>query len=191
MKTSHRRPSILMPLLWTGRILSYAGFRAGNLVSPREELERIQVVDFMADRRGAEERLAKVRQALRLIGRSDASELVRIQRYLRRIMIMHSLGDSNGWYWHDLRACFLDRGFVIETAPERISLTIVHEAAHARIRRAGIHMEPANRARVEVICSKSALRWARKLEDTQILAEARRRREYWETRSGMHESVGN
>jgi hypothetical protein len=63
-------------------------------------------------------------------------------------------------------------------------MTLVHEATHARIAKAGITYKQALRARIERLCVEEEAAFADKLpQGQQLAADARRRLEekWWET----------
>jgi hypothetical protein len=66
-----------------------------------------------------------------------------------------------------VRACLLDERFVLAdtTDTEIVAAGIVHEATHARLWHRGIRYDEAVRPRVEGICMRRELAFARKLPD--------------------------
>jgi hypothetical protein len=111
---------------------------------------------------------AKVTRALDLIAERDARRLARIQRDVRVIC-----GDLAGYsHWYDpLRLMVLVWPAVFPTRVEDVALTIVHEATHARIYRAGIAYDEDARARIEAVCVGQEATFARLLPDGESLAE--------------------
>lgn len=53
--------------------------------------------------------------------------------------------------------------------PEEIALIIIHEATHARLTRLGIGYDEAIRSRVEAICHRRELSFAKLLDDDQAI----------------------
>jgi hypothetical protein len=64
-----------------------------------------------------------------------------------------------------LRACVLDERFVLAetTQPEEIAVVIVHEATHARLENLGIGYDDGQRDRIEAICVRRELAFAKRL----------------------------
>lgn len=73
-----------------------------------------------------------------------------------------------------LRACLLDERFVLDEASDAptIAAVIVHEATHARLWHCGIGYEEQLRSRVEAICLRRELAFARTLQDGRGVREA-------------------
>ncbi len=62
-------------------------------------------------------------------------------------------------------------------------MTLVHEATHARVYRAGIRYLPRNRRRIEQICVRAEIDFATQLPDATLLADEARHAletEWWE-----------
>jgi len=116
--------------------------------------------------------LCRVEEALRLIKIYDRLRYDRLVRDLERVwvrMVPGALGRFNS----SLRACELDRGFVLaETSlPELIATAIVHEATHARLMCCGIGYGEDLRARVERVCFRRELAFAAKLPNGERIRE--------------------
>jgi hypothetical protein len=120
----------------------------------------------------AESVLRRVQEALDLIKSYDRMRYDRITRDLARVWVRTLFG-ALGQYNKLLAACELDVRFVLAatTAPEMIAATIVHEATHARLMRCGISYEEKLRPRVEAVCFRRELAFAKKLPDGEQVRE--------------------
>lgn len=95
--------------------------------------------------------LSKIEEALRLIRERDPRRYARLTRDLESVWVV-LLAGALGQFQHRDWTCELDERFVAEASVERVALTIVHEATHARLWRRGFRYEPEIRHRVEAIC---------------------------------------
>jgi hypothetical protein len=114
----------------------------------------------------AEAVLQRVEAALGLIKTWDRPRYNRLTRDLDRIWVRR-IASGAGHLDHRLWACILDERFVLaeSTDAEMIAGAIVHEAVHARLDRGGFDYEEDQRERVEAICNRRMLAFARKLPD--------------------------
>src|SRR5258708_5937554 len=110
--------------------------------------------------------LGRVVDALCLIKTHDPHRYNRILRDLDRLWVRPVPG-ARGRYNVSLRACELNRRFVLDEASELIAATIVHEATHARLWHCGFGYEEGVRARVENVCARRELAFAAKLPSRQ------------------------
>jgi hypothetical protein len=122
--------------------------------------------------KNAEEVMRRVEEALRLIKRYDQRRYKRIISDLDRVWVRLVPG-ALGRYVHTHRTCELDERFVLAEAslPEVIAATIVHEATHARLWRCGIGYAENIRGRVEAVCFRRELAFARKLPNGEHVRE--------------------
>ena len=122
----------------------------------------------------------RVEEALRVIKQHDPLRYKRLLRDLRRVWVLR-LPEVRGSYNQALGACQLDSTYVLGegTAPEEIASTIVHEATHARLMSCGIGYEEGLRSRVETVCSRRELAFARKLPDGRLVREKAQRSLAW------------
>jgi hypothetical protein len=74
---------------------------------------------------------------------------------------------------NELQMCILDRDYFCrdDVSASRMALTIVHEATHARLCNLKIKYTEDIRDRVEQICIKSEIAFAKRLPDGQKLVE--------------------
>jgi hypothetical protein len=125
--------------------------------------------------------LRRVEKALRLIQTYDQLRYNRLRRDLERVWIRDipgAIGSYNKW----LRACTLDRDFVVAegSSPELIASTIVHEATHARLDLCGIDYKEELRSRIEAVCFRREIAFAKKLPDGEhVRAQAARSLEFY------------
>lgn len=116
--------------------------------------------------------LSRMEQALGLIKEFDFLRYNQIVRDLDRVWVRH-LPSNIAHFDYSLRACVLDARFVLAetTEPEIIAAVIVHEATHARLWRCGIGYDEALRARVEAICVRREIAFAKRLPNGQHVRE--------------------
>ena len=116
--------------------------------------------------------LRRVEEALGVIKLYDRLRYNRITRDLERVWVRTLFG-NDAQYSHAMRACQLDVRFVVAatSSPAIIAAIIVHEATHARILNRGIRYEEAIRERVEAVCVRRELAFARRLSDGREVRE--------------------
>jgi len=108
--------------------------------------------------------LRRVEDALAIVRRYDGLRYARVLRDLDRIWI-RLLPTGAAQYSPVLRACVLDERFVLAntTDSELIAAVIVHEATHARLWETGFRYEEVIRERIEAVCFRRELAFARDL----------------------------
>lgn len=122
----------------------------------------------------------KVDAALALLAAHDPLRYGYLRRDVRRIWVT-GLPAATAQYLAELGMCVLDFDYVAAaaTTPEHVAQTLVHEGAHARLRRAGFGYGEAVRARVERVCVGQEAALARKLPGgAALVADAEARLEY-------------
>lgn len=114
----------------------------------------------------AEAVMGRVEAALRLIETHDLQSHRRLARDLDRVWV-RLLTTGVAQYDPRLGACLLDERFVLAEGTDisHIAAAIVHEAAHARLWRYGFGYDEAVRTRIEAICLRREVSFARKLPD--------------------------
>jgi hypothetical protein len=132
-------------------------------------VDGIWVGSFTSD---AEPSIQRIVDALRLIERCAPLHHRRIKNNLARIWV-HLVPHGAGCYLHSLNACLLDERKVASesTTVEWIASAIVHEATHARLEKLGIRYQEAVRQRIERICARRELDFARHLSGVDALLE--------------------
>ena len=125
--------------------------------------------------RTGEPSIQRIEDALRLIERCAPLHYRRIKNNLARIWV-HLVPHGAGCYLHSLNACLLDERIVTSetTTVEWIASAIVHEATHARLEKLGIRYDEALRQRIERICARRELDFARHLSGVDALQERSR-----------------
>jgi hypothetical protein len=125
----------------------------------------------------SEPALQRVEAALQLIDRCAPLHYRRVKNSLSRIWVT-LVPHGAGCYLHSLNACLLDERVVASenTTLEWIASAIVHEATHARLEKRGIRYDEAVRHRIERICARRELDFARNLSGVDALHEEITRR---------------
>jgi hypothetical protein len=128
----------------------------------------------------SEPALQRVEAALRLIDRSAPLHYRRVKNSLSRIWVT-LVPHGAGCYLHSLNACLLDERVVVSetTTLEWIASAIVHEATHARLEKRGIRYDETVRHRIERICIRRELNFARHLSGIDALQKEISQRLDW------------
>lgn len=100
--------------------------------------------------------LGRFESALTLIAEVEPLRFRRLQSDVKRFLITDT---TSSRYLRLTRTCVLPVGRVLESSRERLALTIVHEATHARIARAGVLPTVDKQARIEQRCVKEEIRF--------------------------------
>jgi hypothetical protein len=116
--------------------------------------------------------LQRVEAALRLVKAYDRTRYNRLRRDLDRIWV-RLLTDGCAQFSPAWRACLIDERFVLAetTDTQLIAAAIVHEATHARLWHRGIGYEEDQRQRVEAVCLRRELAFARRLPGSERVRE--------------------
>jgi hypothetical protein len=115
---------------------------------------------------------SKIDQAFNLICEFDSLRYHQIKRNVKRIWI--SVLPVNYAEWmDDLQMCVIDKDYLLrnDVAVSEIAQTIVHEATHARLCKLKIKYTEDVRGRVERICVKSEIAFAKRLPNGQKSVE--------------------
>ncbi|HKS63154.1 MAG TPA: hypothetical protein VJT13_15740 [Xanthobacteraceae bacterium] len=117
--------------------------------------------------------LRRIEQALGLIKSHDPVRYRRLLRDVKRIWVGLTFS-GYAEYEHALLACKLDERIVADetVSHEEIASAIVHEATHARLTNCGIGYDEPVRHRVESICLRREIAFARRLPDGGAIEEA-------------------
>ena len=112
----------------------------------------------------------KIDQALNLISKFDSRSYFRIQRDVKKIWVSATPPYYAEWI-DEFQMCILDREYICrpDVSPAEIASTIIHEATHARLGRAKINYKEETPNRVERICFKSEMAFAKRLPDGEQL----------------------
>jgi hypothetical protein len=127
----------------------------------------------------------KVERALRAIRDYDPPRFAHIMRDVPRIWIGPIPNYARGQWIDELRLCMLRDSFVgdDEVSDAYVAALIVHEGTHARVARAGISFSEEIRPRVERLCIKSQIDFARRHPEggslVQLFEENLQRSDDW------------
>ena len=137
----------------------------------RREMQGILVSAFTEKAKRAVA-LERVAAAVELIRRYDPAGFRRVQRGVRRILVSWLPG-TWGEYQSEIDLCVLHDEHVVapETSIAAIASTVVHEATHARLIRAGVPYDENLRPRVERICFRAERAFGRRLPDGHDVVE--------------------
>ena len=153
--------------------MSWLGARALALVervmlatSEHRELFGVPVYVFLRDQDASEHVFTRVSGALGCLREFDDRRLVRLRKDIRLIWVRRLYGFL-GQFNPQLAACELDENYVLRlaTTPEILASTIVHEATHAHLAKRGVRTTAAARPRIERLCHRAELAFARRLPD--------------------------
>lgn len=125
-----------------------------------------------------QEVLDKISGALELLEKHMPAWFSRMRRDIREIAVSGMMEEGEIGRWDEAsRICMIDCRHASNDEPESIAATIVHEATHARLLRAGIGYGERIRRRVEMVCTRAMLRFLGRLPATvlrdRIIAEQR------------------
>ena len=114
----------------------------------------------------SEDILHRVEQALLLIKTHDHRRYDRLRRDLVRVWV-HLLSGEIGCFNAALRACEIDPRFVLRSSitPSDVAAVITHEATHARLEQCGIRYSKDRRHRIEGVCYRQEIVFAKRLPD--------------------------
>lgn len=165
------RPDMSHPIRST---LATWSTRLGFALSSARRYQGVDVRIFLP---GPEREISfeKVHFTLALISQYSPPRFRQLGRDLRGIWITETAGNL-AEYHHPEGLCLLDRAYVSQPdiTASHVAATIIHEATHARLRRAGFGYEPELRRRIENVCFRAEVRFAAYLPDGQeIVDEAR------------------
>lgn len=146
-------------------------FRAAMLMSKRTSVEGFEVANLSESKEDSE-LLRRVREVLLLISRTEPSFFRRMKQAVCRILIAPS-GGAAGSYWSFLDGCALSAHHVLTDSTTSVAMTLIHEATHARLHHKGIRYTPQLRPRIEAMCIRAEVEFARRVPGTeQLVAEA-------------------
>jgi hypothetical protein len=118
----------------------------------------------------------KLSAALDLLHQHVPRCLARLRSDTTSILLFGSTGALGGWL-PGARLIRLNETYASapSTSPADIASIILHEATHARLDRLGFEYRPERRARIEAVCFRRELAFARRLPDGEELAARARR----------------
>ena len=150
-------------------MLFYWTTRLAWALSRKDATAQVPVGALFGSSDTQKQAIPKVVAALRCIQRVDAVRYQRIKRQIERVFVLGNRLIAYGIWYPPLHMIALADDWVEDNATscERIALTIVHEATHARLSCVG-YDEPL-RGRVERICNYQALVFASRLPEGDAL----------------------
>jgi hypothetical protein len=154
------------------------------LMSRRFVVGGWEVVNLTTD--APEVALERLKLAFDLIGHVSPNRLARINRDVGRVLLL--MVDAPV-YWPFVNGFAIGLAAAKEAPVDKLALTIVHEATHARLWRAGFRYTPDIRGRIEHICVRAELDFARHLPRSRELEADLREKlslEWW-TEAAMAE----
>lgn len=168
---------------WIRAPIRWALLKGLLILSPRTALNGLEIVDVAEEE--TEQTIGALSEALQLIDMVDSRRYKRLERDLRRIILMRAGAPE---FASEVGACMLRSRYVRENRSAVVATTLVHEATHARLWRSGIRYGPQLRGRVEAVCVGEQIAFAERLGDTEILAYLREKLQRpWWTREQLHE----
>jgi hypothetical protein len=143
-------------------------------LSRKREVQGVSVAALKVGDHDQQASLRSVDEALQLISEHDPRCFARLQKHVRSIWVGPIPNYARGQWIEDLRMCMLRDSYVSsdETSVAHVASIIVHESTHAWLEQAGFGYDERVRARVERICIRSQLAFARKHPDGARLIEA-------------------
>ena len=157
------------------RDLQYWWYRGSWALAHKDYSAGIPVGSWLPSRREKEVSIPNVVAALRRVAEGDPHRFRRIQRQVSCIQLIGTRLIALGGWFRPLSMILLPDDWLEldSTSAERVALTIVHEATHARLSRFGYG--PEIRARIERICQYQELVFASRIGgDSELVAGARR-----------------
>lgn len=158
--------------------------RTAITIAENEVIQGMRVADMTLDRSGRALTPA-VRAALDLIHEYDAARLAHIRSDVRSVLIVRTHG-SAGEFWAHVNAVVLDVDHLRTHQTASVAMTIVHEAAHARLHKEGLVYEE-DRGGIERRCVDEEIRFAERVPNTEHLIAGARQKlstEWWEGSGG-------
>ena len=148
----------------------WLGQRLGYFLSDRSTVHGIPLRHMILETEQREACTAKISAAMDLIRNRQPYRYSRIRRDVGRIWVWGTIGFAGQWI-DELRLCQLNEQYVLSlhTSTEDLAATIIHEATHARLRRCGIGYDEPIRGRVERLCAKAEIQFAKCLPNGALL----------------------
>ena len=154
-----RRPLVTRLLGWLFRGAEYriiCGIRVGTAQSNAATSEAM---------------LGKLEAALTLLKRHDPRPVAALQKVTDGIFVFGTAGVCAEW-WRDARLVVMQDEYLADsgTSTAAVAATLVHEATHAWLEHLGFQYTAERRPRIESICFRRELRFARRLPGATDLA---------------------
>lgn len=124
----------------------------------------IEAAVFLSSKAETKAAFTTIEAALNLMQQCDPRRMAYLKRDVKRILVWGST-DYQGTWHQKYAMCELTTEFVQsqETTPAILAATLAHEAMHARLMRWGFGYEERIRVRIEAICIKASMNFARRL----------------------------
>lgn len=119
----------------------------------------------------AGEVFTSVGAALQLIAKHGPRFSARLQRDVKRVLFAEV---SGGRYLAGLQTCLIGVAYARRVAPLDLAMTIVHEATHGRLSRAGFRYEGECRERIERLCVGQEIAFAEQVPGSEAAVEKTR-----------------
>ena len=126
--------------------------------------------------RGSDEAFAKITSAFDLLRDHGSRPLDDIRRHTNGVFVWVTAGSRGEWH-RETRLVVLEETYVHHerTSARDIASTLVHESTHARLEAKGFAYSPELRERIEKVCFRRQLAFARRLsEPGDLVGQAER-----------------
>ena len=142
----------------------------------------------------------KLTAALALMRDYDPIRFAYLKRDVKRIFVLGSPPYRGQWHPR-FAICELTDTYILasETTPAMLASVLAHEAMHARLYRWGFGYQEEQRVRIERVCFKAMVAFARKLPDTEAesrefiihdsLQQSDRDPNYWTDQNQLEEQL--
>jgi hypothetical protein len=154
-------------------------------LSAAKEYSGVAVRMFWPEPHERTSALPKLAKALDLLAVYDSRRFDRLRRLCRGILVFGDIGPSGKWVPRAHLIC-LSSSYVCApaTTSARVAATLVHESTHAWLDSFGFDYREDRRARIEHICIRAEMAFARRLPDPEDLLELSNRKlslepEFW------------
>jgi hypothetical protein len=97
---------------------------------------------------------AYIVSARQLIERLDPARARRVRTFLPNIFVKEWIPTQ---YWPGTQTCCIQRKFLVSHSDASVACMLVHEAAHGRLHRRGIHASPRSLGRIEAACIRDQI----------------------------------
>lgn len=143
--------------------------------SERQDILGVPVV-VPAGQRNGDAAFAKITAAFDLLRDHGSRSLDDLRRHTNGVFVWATAGALGEWH-RDTRLVVLEETHVNDqgTSARDIASTLVHESTHARLDAKGFTYSPERRARIEKVCFRRQLAFARRLsEGGDLVGQAER-----------------
>lgn len=141
-------------------------------LSDRRQIDGV-VAAVLSGSIGIDEFADRSRRALALLRTHDERQLKKVQRYLRRLVLVAAGGEM---YVPEIGGYLVDARVLANRSDLEFASAIVHESTHARLHRRGIAYTERTRRRVEAICVQEEIAFLQRIIGTEQLIGRKRNR---------------